>query len=245
MNQNIDIKNDATEFKNLIAKTNPGPFVLASLLSSYPDLEFSEGVRFFLQDEQVQIPQLLRELVQKAIANEDSLNDLRSEYIAIFDHAKNLNPLYETEYGRERAMFKANELADIAGFYHAFGFELDQENGTREMPDHISVELEFYSLLMMKHLFLQEEDDFNGCEIVFDGMKKFMESHLGRFVSAIIDRPGVVESEFYYNVFVWIKSIVEAECGRLQISPDKATWFASQTEGEKMCCGDSVPVQQR
>jgi nitrate reductase assembly molybdenum cofactor insertion protein NarJ len=59
-------------------------------------------------------------------------------------------------------MFKATELSDIAGFYRAFGFEMNQE-GDRDMVDHISVELEFYSLLMMKYLYLNKANDLMGC----------------------------------------------------------------------------------
>lgn len=227
-----------------ISHGHPGAMVLASLISSYPDQDFSEGVQVLVDDPRVLLPNDLREKLRQISRDENLLNELRSEYIAVFDHAKTLNPLYETEFGRERAMFKANELSDVAGFYRAFGFELDQLGGTREMVDHVSVELEFYSLLMMKHLYLQEIGDLNGCEIVFDGMKKFMKDHLGRFVGAIAERPGVVESESYRQIFDWIGEVVSQECQRIGVTPERATWFASQVEGEKMCCGDTVPLNK-
>lgn len=229
-----------TELKE---KTTPGPFVLASVLSSYPDADFQQSVNELLEDESIVLPEDLREQLQQLVANVSSVDDLRSDYIAIFDQAKSLNPLYETEYGRERAMFKANELSDIAGFYRAFGFEMSQE-GDRDMVDHISVELEFYSLLLMKHIYLQGIEDRDGCEVVYDGMRKFMDSHLGRFVPAILERDGVKSSDSYRSIFKWVEEIVIRECSRIGVRPETAKWFASQIEGENMCCGGTVAINK-
>lgn len=221
----------------------PGSFVLASILTSYPDSDYQKSISELLEDESISLPTELKVRLEHLVMNPSSIDDLRSEYIAIFDQAKSLNPLYETEYGRERAMFKANELSDIAGFYRAFGFEMNQE-GDRDMVDHISVELEFYSLLLMKCLYLQQAQDLNGCEIVHDGMKKFMDSHLGRFVPAILERDGVKASETYSGIFAWVEEVVAAECLRIGVSPETAKWFSSQAEGENMCCGGTVAMNK-
>ena len=221
----------------------PGPFVLASILTSYPDNDFQKSVCELLEDESFSLPKELDDQLRQLVASSSGIDDLRSDYIAIFDQAKSLNPLYETEYGRERAMFKANELSDIAGFYRAFGFEMNQE-GDRDMVDHISVELEFYSLLLMKHMYLQESQDLDGCEIVHDGMKKFMDSHLGRFVPAILEREGVKSSATYSTIFKWIEKIVVEECSRIGVNPEVATWLSSQAEGENMCCGGTVAINK-
>jgi len=227
------------ENKNVL----PGPFVLASIITSYPDDYFQKSLAELLEDKSYARPNEINELLQQLIANSSSMDDLRSDYIAIFDQAKSLNPLYETEYGRERAMFKANELSDIAGFYRAFGFEMNQE-GDRDMVDHISVELEFYSLLIMKYLYLQESQNVEGCEVIFDGMKKFMDCHLGRFVSAILERDGVKTSTSYSIIFKWIEKIVKEECSRIGVSPETVTWLSSQSEGENMCCGGTVEINK-
>ncbi len=224
-------------------KIKPGPFVLASLLTSYPDLDFQSAVTELLQDENITVPELLKKDLSYFLQSTEKLDELRSDYIEIFDHSKSLNPLYETEFGRERAMFKANELSDIAGFYRAFGFEMDQD-GAREMVDHVSVELEFYSLLQMKHLYLQEMFDMDGCEIVHDAMKKFMDAHLGRFVPAILERQGVQNSTIYKQVFSWVQNTVDNECSRLGVKPERATWFSSQVADENVCCGGTVAINK-
>jgi len=55
---------------------------------------------------------------------------------------------YETEYGRASAARKGPALADILGFYEAFGFR--PAPAAAELPDHIGAELEFLGLLLLK-----------------------------------------------------------------------------------------------
>lgn len=220
--------------------TSPAPFLLASLVSSYPDQHFAEYANTLLHDEELTLPENIRNCLAAVIKDDESLNDLRSEYIDLFDRSKELNPLYETEYGRERAMFKANELSDISGFYKAFGFNMDGEELTKEMPDHLSVEFEFYSLLVMKYAHLEALADREGCDIVLDAQRKFLKDHLGRFVASISDRPGVKASKVYSEILGWCADVVNAEAKRIDVSLEKATWFASQAETEEVCCGGSV-----
>ncbi len=217
--------------------------VLASLISSYPESEFQEHLSTLLSDELLDIPSELRQKLVSLSSSENLVNELRSSYIEIFDHSKSLNPLYETEYGRERSMFKANELADIAAFYRAFGFELDSE-GQKEMLDHVSVELEFYSLMKMKLAHLQQIGDKEGVEIVTDGMQKFLKDHLGRFPSAIATRQGVMANEFFAVAFEWINKLVESECLRFGVKPEAVKWLASDNNEDSICCGGSVSINK-
>src|SRR5262245_748672 len=58
-------------------------------------------------------------------------------------------PPNETEYSaNSEPFFLAQQMADIAGFYRAFGLEPSQ--ASPERPDHLSVELEFMAVLLMK-----------------------------------------------------------------------------------------------
>ncbi len=58
-------------------------------------------------------------------------------------------PPYGTEYHRTREpFFRAQQLADVAGFYRAFGLEVSSRCPDR--PDHVSLELEFLALLLAK-----------------------------------------------------------------------------------------------
>ncbi len=58
-------------------------------------------------------------------------------------------PPFETEYLPSRDAFqRAQELADIAGFYQAFGLQPAPRRGLR--PDHVALELEFVAFLLEK-----------------------------------------------------------------------------------------------
>lgn len=210
----------------------PAPFVMASVLTSYPMESMSENIQLLLSDKDIEMPDDLRALIINRTSLEN-IQDLQSEYISIFDNGRDANPIYETEYDRRRAMAKGNELSDIAGFYHAFGFELDSSAEGMEMLDHVGIELEFYSLMLMKQLHLTETKDQQGVDIVEDGRKKFLQAHLGRFVGAISRRPGVESSEFYSQVFNWGAKLVEAECNGLSLIVEPADWLDSEVIKEQ------------
>ena len=214
----------------------PAPFVLASALMSYPMDSMSENIQLLLSDKDIEMSDDLRTLITSKTSPEN-IQDLQSEYISIFDNGRDANPIYETEYDRRRAMAKGNELSDIAGFYHAFGFELDSSTEGMEMLDHVGIELEFYSLMLMKQLHLTETKDQQGVDVVEDGRKKFLQAHLGRFVGAISRRPGVKNSEFYGQIFNWGAKLVEAECNRLCLTVEPADWIDSEViKEEDMNC---------
>ncbi len=221
---------------SLPTKTNPAPFVLASILTSYPMDFISENVPLLLDDDNITIPEELRDMILERTLPEN-IQDLQSEYITIFDNGKDSNPIYETEYDRRRAMAKGTELSDIAGFYKAFGFELDTSLGGMEMLDHVAIELEFYSLMLMKEVHLTEANDSEGAERVGEATRKFLKDHLGRFIGAIARRPGVEGSKFYGMVFDWSAKLVMDECKRLNLTVVPADWVDAETlKDEPMNC---------
>lgn len=213
-------------------------FVLASLLTSYPSSRDVESIELLIDDGVPDFPRPLRELVRRTLKESDEMMSLESEYIDLFDRGRSRNPPYETEYGRDRAMAKGNDLADIAGFYNAFGFRSSEDPDFREMVDHVAVELEFYALLMMKEEQLTENGDEVGTGIVRDARKKFLLAHLGRFVDALADRPGVKDSPFFGALLVWVRDLINEECAALGVSPMKVTWTASTPP--PMTCGGSA-----
>lgn len=233
-----------------IRTENSGPaFVLASIVASYPDPLFIENLATLLDDADLNAGlgesaqrslTELRARLAALIAAPHELDDLRSEFIDRFDRGKQVTSLYETEYGRERAMVKGNELADIAGFYRAFGFETGGEGVQAEMTDHVAVELEFYALLIFKQQALIESAEREGIEIVLDARRKFLKDHLGRFIGALCDRPGLAESPFYTTALQYCRELVLDECQKLEVMLEPVQWLSGQTDAPDMTCGGSV-----
>lgn len=87
-------------------------------------------------------------------------------------------PPYETEYIDGKLSFQRSaELADIAGFYRAFG--MDAAADQHDRPDHISIELEFMSLLIDLECRAETADQF---EIARQAQSSFVREHLSWWV---------------------------------------------------------------
>lgn len=190
-------------------------FALAARLTSYPDARFGHWVGQLAAVGPDGLPARLLELARSTT----QLDAARAEYVGLFDHGAGRTPLYETEYGRMRGMSKGNELADISGFYQAFGLGLGDSDEEREMADHLGVELEFYAVLLARQAALLEAGDIDGVEIGEDARRKFLVDDRGRFAPAIAQRDNVASSEFYGPVFGWARALVEAQCRALGAVP--------------------------
>lgn len=85
---------------------------------------------------------------------------------------------YETEYEFD-AFAKARQLADIAGFYRAFGLKVATEDAAP--ADFIATELDFMSHLAIKQAYA----DVNGWEdrtaVTRETQRAFLEDHLGHW----------------------------------------------------------------
>ncbi len=81
--------------------------------------------------------------------HKDGSAGLQDAFNGLFGHAvRGKCPPYELEYGRAEIIQQASGLADIAGFYTAFGMEVSQNAFDR--ADHVAVESEFMSVLCAK-----------------------------------------------------------------------------------------------
>ena len=144
---------------------------------SLSDPRFLEDLfRFF---ETTDIKGLKKEMsaVREEISRKGVTADiLNSEYTRLFH--RGACPPYETSYNPERSFSKTNDLADIAGFYMAFGIKHKDE-----APDHIVSELEFMGLICLKEALAVANSMMDEAEVCSEARRKFLSEHLGNWVS--------------------------------------------------------------
>ncbi len=213
----------------------PSPeFFLASLLTAYPGVDFLNELDSLLPVLAARTEPEAQSLYSHLRAFEpEALQIWQSNYIDLFDRGQAQNPIYETEYGRNRAISKSTELADLAGFYQAFGLS---NEGLPEMHDHISVELEFYGYLLLKEAWLKEQGETEGVEIVAEARAKFLQGHLAAFAQALPACEGIQSHSLYLAIFTWVAELVKIECLKQEIQPDPLHYFSQEQEPEEMNC---------
>src|SRR3990172_7255867 len=140
---------------------------------------------------------------------------LMGEYVR-FLTLKSKCPPYETEYRSEISPFPANEVADIAGFYRAFGM-----NFVKDRPDFIGTELEFMHLVTLKEAGAAAEGDRRRVPLCISTQKKFLTEHLGRWVDGYEEALFAEESLVYRPVTSFIRRWIDLECKGLGLSPQK------------------------
>ena len=92
---------------------------------------------------------------------------------------------YETEVGLPDEFRQSQELADIAGFYRAFGFR--PGGAVRERPDYLATELEFMCLLALKQAYAASEGHAGHVEVCTQAQKSFLQDHLGRWIELMAE----------------------------------------------------------
>lgn len=79
-------------------------------------------------------------------------------------------------------------LADIAGFYRAFGLEVVDER-----PDHVVAQLEFLSMGLMAEAEANELDDAERAHAAASAVRGFLRDHVGGWIDAWAARVGAVD----------------------------------------------------
>jgi TorA maturation chaperone TorD len=93
-----------------------------------------------------------------------SSEEIVAEYDRVFGLVPSREcPPYETEYcTTSEPFYRAQQLADVAGFYRAFG--LEPSRARPERPDHIVLQLEFMAFLIAKKRLSEDADQVAVCE---------------------------------------------------------------------------------
>lgn len=140
---------------------------------------------------------------------------------------------YETEYDPLASARKGHCLADLLGFYEAFGFRIAE--GMKEFPDHIAVELEFMSLLLLKAAHAGAESMEEARALSEDAAVKFLADHLAAWGGAFAERVEVATADRFYRFAArLLKGFLDAECCFLGVKPP-APGAAPEDPGLLIC----------
>ena len=140
-----------------------------------------------LADQVAEAPEVTPDLRQHLTCLAAAVRDtdpgvLVGEHVFLFDRQVRCPP-YESAYApAPRMAGKSAELADVAGFYAAFG--LMPAEARPDMEDHIAAELEFMSALALKEAFVLAEGDGDGASVTRAAQVAFLTDHLGRWAEA-------------------------------------------------------------
>lgn len=171
-----------------------------------------------------------------------SLEELQSEYLSLFDTGGRISP-YETEYLREKISRKPFEIADIAGFYAAFGFSVNEELSTREPVDHIAVETEFMAILSWKEEYARKNGQKEHEEIAGEARKKFFAEHLARWGFFFCKQIQALDGATFYKGFAQLlEAALQQECKDYALDPSAlATAVVRDSYGgvraDELTCG--------
>lgn len=131
-------------------------------------------------------------------------------------------PPYETEYIAEKFPYARHHcLADVAGFYRAFGLRLAP--ALRERPDHVSLQLEFMAFLIgQEHAALHDQapDSTRAMSDFRKAQLRFFREHLSWWVPGycrlLAEHAG---TGFYAEAARWLSAWIVCERNHLCVPP--------------------------
>jgi len=146
-------------------------------------------------------------------------SDLAGPFEELFGHTVRARVCpYETEYGDGQVFLQAQELADLFGWYAAFG--LERRPDLRERADHIAMECEFAGFLSHKEAYAVESGDCEQPARVRQAYRRFLRDHLARFGTVVATHLEREDPEgFYGRLGGLLGSVLASECRRIDVQP--------------------------
>ncbi|MEX1206758.1 MAG: molecular chaperone TorD family protein [Dongiaceae bacterium] len=190
----------------------PGPGHVAEMGKAFADLDGAQRRRAFA-------PRLAARLsAARQCWRSASGSALGPEHLRLF-HGSGPVSLHETAYGDGRRFAgRPVEVADIGGFYLAFGLSIDETDP--DLPDHLCAELEFVSLLLVKESYALSRAWTSRHRIARAARRTFLEHHLGRWVGEFARSVKRQETAPPYRSLAdLLAETVTSECRRLRIHP--------------------------
>jgi TorA maturation chaperone TorD len=153
-----------------------------------------------------------------AAARETDAAAVCDEYVFLFDRGAKVPPYEGAWEEAPQLAGKAALLADVAGFYAAFG--LVPGEAQPDVEDHIAAECEFMSALALKEAYALAESDDEGVAITSAAQSRFVGDHLGRWSGTFADALRDASPLPYYGAVADLLAVwVTAEIDRLGAAP--------------------------
>ncbi len=154
----------------------------------------------------------LSESLQNLISKLDEKNkeNIRSEFVDIFGHtlSKQIAPYALEHLKNSDVFFRTQKLADLNGFYKAFGMEVE----SIERADHISTQSEFISFLLLKEILALKDELIEEKEVCEKAFFDFSQDHfldwVKMFAENLVDK---VDGEFYSLAGKFLLTFIENE----------------------------------
>jgi TorA maturation chaperone TorD len=147
--------------------------------------------------------------------------DISETYLGVFGHTISKEcPPYEGEYyANSDITFRSQKLADVAGFYRAFG--LDRRAKARGRIDFLSFEAVFMEILIARELYAAEEGlGEERIEVCLQAQRRFFIEHLGWWLPAFgVQLEAHTRSDYYRTLARFVRAFTAAERAVLEIAP--------------------------
>jgi TorA maturation chaperone TorD len=171
----------------------------------------------------------------------DSERALNMQYENTFGLLVSSNcPPYETEYINSKFAFqRSNTLADISGFYQAFGLTISDIRPER--PDHVVLELEFMACLLGLERQAYDQDSERQKtkrQVCRDAQTRFLHEHLGWWAPAFAKLLGAGNPQgFYAAAGEFLAALIPTERAFLRVPPASQPVGPTTVERPEHCEG--------
>lgn len=200
----------------------------------------------------VPVAQAAERLTGRSVPTDEAL---AATYWLLFGHtARGPICACETEYGPDSGFQQPHELADICGYYEAFG--LQPAVGLDARADHVACECEFMDFLNRKEaLWAGRGPDWPDRDDVLDltrrAARTFLRDHLARFGYAFGARVVSADPHGYFGALGHVLlALIEAECARMEVAtgPIDLALRPDEADHAPMACGTPdqlIQIQRR
>jgi putative dimethyl sulfoxide reductase chaperone len=172
-------------------------WMFASLAFLPPSAVRLNGMRALLP----QLPEVVRPAASQILAL--PLEEWEPEFFSVLGPSG--CPACESSYERAAMASRGPLLADVAGFYKAFGYSPEPP---REVPDHVAVELDFLSFMAVKIAYAYFEHSEVDAGTTLDAYESFRTTHLDAWIAPLCTALTETGSPQYQSIARFLQALM-------------------------------------